>query len=278
MLKRFTLYLIATLGFTLMSLGTAVAASSSPSLTQSYGEASTVLPGMLVQLTNKNNEVKPLTDTTVSKMLGVVVPTNAAPIVLSNSNSTGSQVLVSPSGKYTVLVSNQDGPINAGDRLVMSSIAGVAMKAGKTQLQTIGQAETSFNGTNNSLGSEVLKNSLGQTVTESIGSVTTNVNLGVNPSYVADNSILPTFAIKDATVLAGKPVSTLKIILAAITLVVTLTFTCSLLYGGAKSRITALGRNPLAKAAIGKGILAIVGSGFAVFILGLIISYLFLKF
>jgi hypothetical protein len=278
MLKHLTLFSSAIVALVLVNVGTVAATQSTSSpVAQSYSEASTVLPGMLVQLSGSTKSVEPLTEKSVSKMLGVVVPYADTPIVLSNTSSAGQQALVATSGKYNVLVSDENGPILSGDRLAMSSIAGIAMKASKTQLQVIGQAEASFNGVNNSLGSETLKNSQGKELTENIGSISTDVDLAINPSYVSNSSILPSFAIKDASLVAGKPVTTLRIVLAAVILIVSLIFTSSLMYGGARSRITAIGRNPLAKSSIGKGVIALVGSGLAVFVLGIIISYLFLK-
>jgi hypothetical protein len=159
----------------------------------------------------------------------------------------------------------------------MSSTAGIAMKAQKTQLQIIGQAETSFTGSNNILGTETLKSSKGKSISATIASVQANVTLSINPNYASNTSILPSFAIKEASVVAGKPVGALRIILACVTILVTIIISASLLYGGVRSRIIAIGRNPLAKSAIGKGLIAVAVSGMVVFVAGLIVSYLFLR-
>jgi hypothetical protein len=274
--------LLASIALAILSLecvaSVVQAASPNTTVAQSYSAGSSVLSGMLVQLEdNSSSVVEPLGTKDISKMLGVVVPVNDAPIVLSSGSSRSQQVLVATSGKYNILVSNQNGAIKSGDRLTISAIAGVAMKASTAQAEEVGQAEANFNGSSNVLGSETLKNSNGKDVTENISSIPVSVGLGINPNYSKSSSILPDFISKAAIELANKPVSNIHIILAGITLIATIILSTSLLYGAARSRIIAIGRNPLAKSAIGRGLVQIVSSGVVIFVIGLLISYLLLK-
>jgi hypothetical protein len=253
-------------------------ADVSSAVTQSYNAGNSILSGMLVKLKNKSsNTVVPLTSSTISKMLGVVVPLNQAPIILSSPTSTNQQVLIATSGQYNVLVSNQNGLIKSGDRLTISSTAGIAMKADSTEPEIIGQAEAGFNGSSDELGSETVKDSTGKTIKEEIGSIPVSVSLGANPIYSKNTSKLPGFVSKTANQLAGKQVSFLHVILSGVILLMTMIISISLLYGGARSRLIAIGRNPLAKSSIGRGLLAIVTSGLVVFIIGILVSYFVIK-
>src|SRR5581483_3984562 len=107
------------LGIALLMVGLAIApvrADVAGSVTQSYDAGSGVLPGMLVQLKGRSSVV-PLTGPDAKNMLGVVVPVGSAPIVLTPSGSSGQQVLVASSGRYSLLVSNQNGPVKPDDYL-----------------------------------------------------------------------------------------------------------------------------------------------------------------
>jgi hypothetical protein len=121
-LKDMRRRLIALSTFGLIFLGMAnVSADSSSTVTQSYNAQPSVLSGMLVELKSKSdNTVIPLATSDLGKMLGVVVPVSDSPIVLTTTTSTtDQQVLVANSGQYNVLVSNQNGSIQSGDRLTI---------------------------------------------------------------------------------------------------------------------------------------------------------------
>jgi hypothetical protein len=210
-------------------------------------------------------------------MLGVVIPPSGSPIVITPQSAASQQVVVAGAGRYSVLVSNEDGPIKTGDQLTMSSIAGIAMKATKSQKQIIGEAEGSFNGVSNVLGSENVQNNHGRTFKEDISSIPVNVSLGANPNYQPNKSILPQFIVTTATKIANKEVSTFHIVLAALALILTAIISSSLFFGGASSRITAIGRNPLAKKSVAKALLSIVSFGLIVFVAGLLLAYLILR-
>ncbi|QQS18685.1 hypothetical protein IPL68_01180 [Candidatus Saccharibacteria bacterium] len=60
-------------------------------------------------------------------------------------------------------------------------------------------------------------------------------------------------------------------------MLVTIFMTGSLLYGGVRSSLVSIGRNPLAKKSILRGLIQVVILGLTVFVIGLIAIYLLLK-
>jgi hypothetical protein len=199
--------------------------------------------------------------------------------VLSSPVSSGQQVLVATTGRYDLLVSNQGGVIKAGDYLTVSSLAGIGMKASSAQAEIIGQAVGNFNGSSNVLGTVPLKTSQGGSVTESIGTIAVNVKLAANPTYQKSNDSrqLPSFLSKSANAIASKPVSAPRVYLGALILLATFFIAGSLLYGGARSGLQAIGRNPLAKQAINRSLFKIVLGGLAVLLIGFLAVYLILR-
>lgn len=261
-------------------IGTSLAAASAdstPAVTQSYNADSSVLAGMIVgPKPNVANTVVPLTSQGINRMLGVVVPVNDAPLVLTSTTATSQQVLVANSGRYNMLVSNQGGAIRAGDYLTISSLSGIGTKASSSQTEVVGQAAGSFDGSN-ALGSVPLKNGSGKTVTESIGSIPVNVQLAANPLFQKTSTELPSFLAKTADTVANKHVNAARVYLGVLTLLATVVIAGSLLYGGASSSVVAIGRNPLAKRAIGSGMFRVAIMGLIVFMLGLLATYLMLR-
>ncbi|MGH7241234.1 MAG: hypothetical protein ACREGB_02995, partial [Candidatus Saccharimonadales bacterium] len=120
--------------------------STSQAVTQGYGSDTVLQNGMIVKLSDKDSsKVEPLTTDTVTKMQGVVVAANDATVTIG-SDGNKSQVFVATFGHYDVLVSNQNGPIKAGDYITISALAGVGMKVDTTQPTVLGKATADFTG------------------------------------------------------------------------------------------------------------------------------------
>lgn len=257
----------------------AVAASSdiSGAVTQSYNADPSVLTGMIVEFKPKDQTtVIPLTAKDIRNMLGVVVPTNGAAIVLTPQSARAGQILVAATGRNSLLVSNQDGPIKTGDYLAISSLAGIGMKANAQQVEVVGRAAADYNGTSNVIGRVTLKNSQGHTTTISIGHIPVDVRLAPNP-LLKNASNLPGFLTKAATSVANKPVSAPRIYLSALVLLATLFTTGSMFYSSIRSSIVAIGRNPLAKKAISRSLVQTITAALIIFIAGVFAVYLILN-
>ncbi len=255
----------------------AAAASSDVSgpVTQSYNADPAVLPGMVVELKSKDQTtIIPLTSHDIRNMSGVVVPANDAAIVLTPQSVSTQQVLVATSGRYGLLVSNQNGPIKAGDYLSVSALAGISMKAGTDQAEIIGRAVNNFKGSSNVIGTVPLKDSSGRATTVAIGYIPVDVHLAPNPLF--HDASIPGFLAKVANGVANKPVSPVRVYLGAAVLLASLFITGSIFYGGVRSGIIATGRNPLARKAIDLSLLQTMAAALIIFAAGVLAVYLIL--
>lgn len=247
-------------------------------VTQTYNAEPTVQIGMIVKLKDKGADViVPVSGDKAEDMLGVVIPADNAKIVLTSETAKQKQVLVSNSGPMSVLVSNQNGPVKAGDYLSVSAVAGVAMKADDTQKFVIGRATSDFNGSAGIIGNLKLKDTLGKESNVSIGRVKVDLKISSNPLYQKTASFVPAFAAKIAEGVADKPVSVARIYLGMAILAVTACITSIVMYSGIRSGMIAVGRNPLSKKSIMKSLFQTVIAGLTIFIAGVFAVYLLLK-
>jgi hypothetical protein len=256
----------------------APAVDISNSVANTYNADSSVQQGMIVQLKDKApNDVVPLTATSTGKILGIVIPNTNVAIVLSPTTITKQQVLVATTGKFSVLVSNQNGPIKVGDYLSISALAGVAMKAGIGQPQVIGKAAGNFTGTANVLGAINLKDQLGKDTKVAIGRITIDISIAHNPLDQKTVDLLPAFMVNLAQSVANKSVSVARIYVSSVILFVVTIVTAVMLYSGVRSGMIAVGRNPLSKKSIIGSLIQTVFAGLIILIVGVLAVYLILK-
>lgn len=257
-----------------------VAAASNPvstTVTQSYSASPSVLPSMIVALQTKDKTlVTPLGSSDMNNMLGVVIPSSNATIVLAPQNPTVQQVLVAATGHYNVLVSNQNGSIDPGDYLTISSIPGIAMKADTNHPLIIGQAVGSFNGSN-SISQVSLKNSQNNSQHVALGRVIANVQLAPNPLYLKNSNSVLVFLTRAEYNVTNKPVSALRTYLVGMVFLATVLITIVVLYAGVRTRMIAIGRNPLARSAIGRGLIKTILAALFVFATGTTTVYFLLN-
>lgn len=250
----------------------------SGAVTQSYNADPSVQIGMVVQLKTKDpTTVVPLDPSQIHNMLGVVVPSNNATIVLTPQQITKQQVLVTTNGHFTILVSNQNGPIKVGDYLTISAVAGIGMKASQDQEEVVGKASGNFTGTAGVIGSVDLKDTLGRKKTVAISRIPIDITVSHNPLYQKTADYVPGFLNKVATNVANKPVSVARIYISTALLFVISLVTGNMLYSGVRSGMLAIGRNPLSKKSILKSLLETIIAGLIVFIAGVFGVYLLLK-
>ncbi len=243
---------------------------------QAYSTTSPLQSGTIVQLDgHDSSSVEALTQSNVSDMFGVVVPANSSPITLSNPDATSTQAYVATSGSYNVLVSTQDGDIASGNYITISAIDGVGMKAGTTQPLVLGKALESFNGSN-SLSTASLKAASGTSVNVDIGSIPVAISVAHNPLMLNTTTNLPAFLQKATQAVTTKPVSTSKVYLGLAIIVIATSLSGGLMYAGVKSSIVAIGRNPLSRKSVLRGLLQVTLIALTIFILGLFGVYLLL--
>lgn len=251
--------------------------ASAQAVTQAYGVTGSIQKGMIVMLDPKNsNNVEPLTNKKDNAMQGVIVSASESAVSLSGDGSTD-QVYVANGGKYDVLVSTQNGPIKAGDILSISALDGIGMKADSHESLILGKALQSFDGTNNVSGTTRLATSTG-TKNVSIGLVQADISISHNPlSQAGGDTAVPGFLRHIASSIAGHPVTASRIYIGLAVFLITVFVAASLLYGGVRSSLTAIGRNPLAKGSVLRGMFQVLSVGLIIFVVGLVAIYLILK-
>lgn len=289
-MKRF--YLVATRliivgGFVLLGTMAPVLAAtekkeeslsaSVQTVAQSYNSAAALQQGLIVQLNSKDKDVvEPATYKESKRMFGVVVSANDAPVSLSTEAGQQKAYVVT-SGRYNVLVSTQNGVVKSGDYVSVSAISGIGMKADDKQDTILGRAVGGFDGKSNVLSNTTLKQSNGQDLKVSIGSVTVDIDISPNKLLKDSSDGVPPVIQSLAKSIVGKPITSTQLYISGVILVAGLGVVASLLYGGIQTGMTAIGRNPLARKSIMRNLIQVIVTGIMIFIGCLIAVYLVLK-
>jgi len=272
---------VGLLWLTPLSVAAATTANNqdiSQAVTQSYNADASVQLGMIVKLKDKDaTTIEPLSLGGIKNMLGVTVAANDAALTLTPQNVKQQQVYVATYGRYTTLVSTQNGPIKSGDYITISSLAGIGMKAGADQSVILGKSSGSFSGLSNVEGTVDVKDDKGHSAKVAIGRIPVSLEVAHNPLASKATDYVPSFLAKTAVTIAGKPVSAARIYLGAITLLVSALVTGNILYSGVKSGMTAIGRNPLSRKSIIRSLIQTVIAGLIIFVVGVFAVYLLLK-
>ena len=245
---------------------------------QGYTSDSTLEPGMIVQLdTADTSKVLPATQGQVDRVHGIVVSPNDAPVSLSQ-NSSSTEYYVASSGTYDVLVSDQNGPINKGDYVTVSSLAGVGEKASPSQTVVLGKALATFDGSSNIEGTSSLTQSNGKKTTVHLGLVSVDISISHNPLFQQSvTSAVPAQLEKVGASIAHKPVSLARIYISIAVLVGAVGISATMLVTGVRTSLIAIGRNPLARSNIVRSLIQITFTSLIIFVVGVFGVYLLLK-
>lgn len=264
----------------LVGLGVLIAVSLSHPLgaqavIEGYNADASLQRGMIVQLKKDDkSKVEMVTSDTAELMHGVVVAANDAPVILSDD---GQHIYVATTGHYDTLVNTQNGAINSGDYITASAVSGIGMKAGTTEQYVIGRALSGFDGKTNVISTADVKDSTGATKKVSIGRVSMDVQLAKNPLLKATEPNVPQFLQKAANTIAGKPVNAIRVYLGILVFGISTVVAGALMYGGVRSGIISIGRNPMSKKSIVRSMLQVIITGLIVFVTGVFGVYLILR-
>lgn len=264
----------------LAALGFLIAVSvfqplSAQTVTQGYGSDDKLQRGMIIRIKKEDTtKITPLTIEDIDQMHGVVVDSTDAALTVS---SEGQRYFVATTGHYDVMVNTQNGSIAAGDYITISAISGIGMKSGTREPIIIGRALAAFDGKTNSIGNAEVKDSTGKKITVTIGRVQADINVARNPLLKATEPNVPEFLRRAASSLAGKAVPAIRIYLGLAIFAMSTVVAGSLLYSGVRSAIISIGRNPLSKKSIIRGMIQVIITALIIFILGIFGVYLLLK-
>lgn len=268
-----TFGLLALVAFLLLGSASKLSAQT---VSQAYGITGDVQKGMLVMIDPKNSKnVMPLTNKKDAAMQGIAVEPNETAVSLGLDTKTN-QVYVATNGKLKVLVSTQNGAVKKGDIISISALDGIGMKADSGQNVILGRALTNFDGKQNVIGKAQLKTTSGPREV-AIGYANVDIGISRNPLAASvSGPPMPSFLRKSGDAIAGKPVSTVRLWISLGVLLLTIFMTGNLMYGGVRNSLISIGRNPLAKKSILRGLIQVVALGLMVFVIGLFAIYLLL--
>lgn len=242
-----------------------------------YGADKPIDNGRIVVLTGeKANHVTLASQDNVQNMFGVTVNHNLVPIILSNEG-VKNEVFVAVSGTYSVLVSTQAGAIESGDYLTLSSLDGVAMRAGDEEVTVFGRANAAFDGKGVALGTHTLKDAEGGTKEVILGAVPVTIDIKNNPNHLSTDTNVPDFLRRVGQAVAEKEVSPIRIYLSLGISAVSLIAAIAVLYAGVRNGVISIGRNPMTKRAIFRALIEIILTSILILIIGLFAVYLLLR-
>lgn len=250
------------------SLGGVGGASS---IAQGFQAASDdIVSGSLVSAQGDNPNTVELSNLENADLLVGIVGEDSL-IELSDGGSTA-QVVVS--GVTSALVSDINGEVRAGDRIAASPIAGVGMRAVENVI-IVGIAQEDLGSVDTS--ARTITDSQGNPHTVSVGLLPVQVGTVFYAGEQDGSSFVPGFLQDLANTVAGRQVSPVRVLIAALVLVLLFVSVIVLLYSATKSSIISIGRNPLSEKAVHKSLfeigLTVVGiMAFAVILIYLILT------
>lgn len=246
-------------------------------VTQGYTSDILLQRGMIVGL-NKDDprKVEAINNTDEDRVHGIVVNSSESAVLLGREED---KVFVATSGgPFPTLVSSQNGAIKKGEYVALSSISGIGMRAGESEPIILGKATEDFNTDDKdkiiSTATVTDNNKNQQSLV--IGLINVDISIGKNPLLKSNND-LPDALRRASEAIAGKPVSPARVYLSVLVLLISAGITGSLIYSAVRSSVIAIGRNPLSKKSIIRGLFQVVIIGILVFMSGIFGVYLILN-
>jgi hypothetical protein len=251
-----------------LAVTAAFAQSGNGAIAQGFSADSSkgeIVAGALVSFTTGDaKRVELATSEAASRLAGVV---DADPFVTISGGSQEVQVVLS--GSTNVLVSDINGPIQAGDKITISPIAGTGMLA-TADSQIVGTAENAFD--TSSAQTRTITDSGGKQHTVHVGGI--GLQVGVSYYQAPGSNFLPPFVQNLANSIAGRPVSLIRVVICGALLLIGFVTIGILVYSSVRSAMTSIGRNPLAAGAIKRGMYQMIAIAAALLGGTLLASYL----
>lgn len=252
-LVAIVLMAVSALGLLVPEL--AVAAQTSTS--QGFKINTAVSEGAVVSVDQKDSQAVEMTSlSSRDAMVGVAVSSGQALVTFSDGSG---RVQVVSSGQAPAQVSTANGDIKKGDRLSISPISGVAMKASSAG-KVIGVAQQDFDGTESKDKKSVeLTDSAGQKKTVQVGKAVVEVSVEEWAPNGQPNSPLLNSLRSFLGTTVGKPVSNVQAVMAVAVVLFAILASGIILYSSVSSSIHSIGRNPLSKGIIRRSLFVMIG-------------------
>lgn len=272
--KIHSIYSVVILGLVLAGL--VVLGVSAQEVTQGYSSDTLQVRGSIVaQNQEDSSKIETIADDELERMFGVVVRSNDSPFSISEEDKS---VFVATKGRFEILVTDVNGEINNGDLITLSPFDGIGMKADERQKLVIATALQDFdvNDPNQILSRSNINDDQGQTHEAAIGRILADIETRPNP-FAKENQAVPQFLQSLSSTIAQKPVSATRIYAGVIVLIITAGISASLLYSVVRSAIISVGRNPLSKKSVLRGVIQVIFISILIFLAGLVAVYLIIK-
>ena len=260
---------VCLLAFLAIFSNSLLTAEGAAAIAQGFKTTETnLVRGALMSLKPGNNNNVELANTDrVQRLVGIIG--NDSLVELSKTDDT---TLVVTSGITMTLVSDANGTISSGDKITASPIDGVGMRAVNSAL-TVGTAQASLTSVTTQTRSITKTDGSQAEIHIGLIPVQVNVTYYLSPN---ENTFLPVFLQDFANAVGGKEVSPVRVIIAALILLLAFISIAVLLYSTVKSSIISIGRNPLSEKAVRKSIFQIGFTVLGILLLTLITIYLIL--
>lgn len=248
-----------------------VSAQSNSAIAQQFQTTQTdITPASLVGIKKDNpNDIELIDIEHVDQLVGIV---SSKPLIELSNGGSGVQVVTS--GITMALVSDLNGEVVAGDKITASPIAGIGMKASDAAV-VVGTSQAALDSV--------------QTETREItdlGGKKQSVRIGVIPVQVSvafyspetdkDSAFVPPFLQSLANNVTGRNVSPVRVLVAALILLLVFLSITVLLYSSVRSSIISIGRNPLSESAVRKSLFEVALTVLTVVVFAVVVVYLIL--
>jgi len=260
------LVIVMTIGYT----SAIFAQDSGAAISQGFKTSDTnIAAGALVSLKEGvASEVQLANIDRITQLVGVV---GDKPLVALSAGDTEAQVVIG--GTTRVLVSDLNGEPKAGDKITVSPLNGIGMKATENG-QVIGVAQADF--TSENVSTQAVKNKAGEALNVRIASIPVQVAVAYYAAPSDGSDLLPPLLQRFAEGIAQRKVSSMRVLLSGILLLAGLTSVAAMLYSSAKFSIVSIGRNPLSAHAIRKSLGEVGSIAAGVLLLTIMAAYLIL--
>ncbi len=247
---------LSLIALAILVMGLSPVGAASANISHSYGSSVAITTGSLVSLDPlHSNFIVPSNTDNGLQLLGVVVNSKDSLLAVDSSVANGS-IQVATSGNVSVIVSDVNGDINVGDQVSVSPFNGVGMKAVEGY-QVIGLAQTAFTSKTATRTIEKVTDKSGKATEINVGFVTLGIAIGNVPSATGGEKLNSLQQI--AKSLTGHTISAFRATLALVVAVSASVALVVLIYASIYGGIISIGRNPLAKFAVFRSLLSVLG-------------------
>jgi hypothetical protein len=228
-----------------------------------------IVAAALVGIEKDNPNSIELSNTEKADRLTGIVSNN--PLIDLSDGGSGVQVVTS--GLTFGLVSNLNGDVQSGDKITASPISGVGMKATESTV-VVGTVQGSL--ADAETETRTIRDEAGNEKEVRIGVLPIQVSVAYYSVDVGKAAFVPGFLQELANSVAGQNVSPVRVLVAALILLLLFISVTVLLYSAVRSSIISIGRNPLSEGAVRKSLFEVALTVVAVLVFAVMTIYLVL--